>query len=244
MFRSQFSVYQLQLSPKEKKVVESIVKEERKNYDVYLEYPVIYLDPVNGDDFNTGTSVSQPIRTLEEAYRRCYLGKHTRIEIKGSGDPSNPAVVLMPRNYLGGFTYVVGKTNDWGALSDGTDILITDNGESGRRLGFIWGRHLLIGVSIEATAGPYSPLHVYGSVVSLYKCKLTNKVPDLPVAVVGLDSGGGLLRLNMVELSNEGGNVGIKMKAPCMCYGVNVTFDSNISTHVQKDDENLCITNL
>ena len=216
----------------------------RREYNVLLEYPVLYVDPVDGNDSNSGISTSQALKSLEEAYRRCLLGRHTRIVIRGSGDATNPTVVKMPPDYLGGFTYVFGVTPDWSSLSDGSDILITDNGEENRRLGFIWGRHLLFGVSIEASAGYWAPVQVYGAAVGLYKCKVINKISNSPVIRVGTDSGGGFLRLNTVELSNEGGSVGINMKAPSMCYGFSVTFDSNISTNVQKEDANLCVTNL
>jgi len=253
MFRSLFDIVERQRDLKEedrialleqwKPQIDDFIAKAKEDYNVLLEYPVIYVDPIGGDDSNSGSSTSAPLKTLEEAYKRCALGKHTRIEIRGSGDSSNPNVVLMPINYLGGFTYVVGKTNDWSSISDGSDILITDSGEDNRKLGFVWGRHLLYGVSIEASAGYWAPVHIFGATVFLRKCKVVNKIPNQSVIAVGYDSGG-MLRLDTVELSNEGGDVGIYMKAPSLCYGYNVTFDSNISTTVQKEDTNTCITNI
>ena len=230
--------------PKLKSQVDNFIAGAREEYNVLLDYPHIYVDPINGDDSNSG-SKNSPIKTLEEAYKRCPVGKHTRILIRGSGDPSNPVVLKMPYNYIGGFTYVTGVTPDWSSFSDGSDIVITDDNDVNRRLGFIWGRHLLYGVTIERNANSwYKTLKVYGSVVYLYKCKVINKSSQNDVIVVGADSGGGFLRLKNVEIVNESGNVGISMVAPSMCYGVSVSFAGNITVPVQKEDTNLCVTNL
>ena len=165
--------------------------------------------------------------------------------IKGSGDPSNPVTLRMPPNYIGGFTYVTGMTPDWNSFSDGSDIVITDDNDANRRLCFIWGRHLLYGVTIERNADSwFRTLSIFGSVVKLFKCKVINRSSKNDVIVVGSDSGGGFLRLDTVEIINETGSVGISMIAPSMCYGKSVSFGGNITVPVQKEDANLCITNL
>jgi hypothetical protein len=248
MFRSSYEVFQRARDLKEEEriaLLESWKSVVRNEYNVLLDYPVLYVDPLNGNDSNSGTSKSSALRTLEEAYKRCLLGKHTRIEIRGSGDPSNPVVLTMPSDYIGGFTYVIGKTSDWSEISDGSDIVITDDNDANRRMGFVWGRHLLHGVTIERNADSwYKTLRVFGSVVKLYKCKVINKSSNADVIGVGSDSGGGFLRLDTVEIINETGNIGISMVAPSMCYGKSVSFGGNITTPVQKEDTNLCITNL